>query len=143
MPSSLPWSFSETVALQTPSSFFPLLDALTDPDTLANFPSLSPEALYQASIEVASENGLITDAGAFAAVEMNLALHAATPKIEAFYHHYSNMQSKGTSKPSGGEAKEPQSCGSWVDWYGQVVCDVETLTHLAGVETIDPSIATS
>ena len=29
-------------------------------------------------------------------------------------------------------------CGSWVDWYGQVVCDVETLMHLAGVETINP-----
>ncbi|KAF9495097.1 glycosyltransferase family 24 protein [Pleurotus eryngii] len=132
----------ETVALQTPSSFFPLLDTLTDPDSLANFSSLSPEALYQASIEVASENGLITDAGAFATVEMNFALHAATPKIEAFYHHYSNMQSKVTLKPLEVEAKEPQSCGSWVDWYGQVVCDVETLTHLAGIETIDPSIAT-
>ncbi|KAF4586958.1 hypothetical protein EYR40_010976 [Pleurotus pulmonarius] len=142
MASSLPWSSSETVALHTPSSFFPLLDALTDPDTLTNAPSLSPEALYQASIEVASENGLITDAGAFVAVEMNLALHAATPKIEAFYHHYANMQSKGTLKPPGEEAGVPQSCGSWVDWYGQVVCDVETLTHLAGVETIDPSIAT-
>lgn len=28
-------------------------------------------------------------------------------------------------------------CGSWVDWYGEVVCDVEQLAHLAGPETID------
>lgn len=60
---------------------------------------------------------------------MNLALHAATPKIEAFYHHYGehHSESRGTE------------CGSWVEWYGEVVCDIETLVHLAGTETIDPS----
>lgn len=64
---------------------------------------------------------------------MNLALHAATPKIEAFYHHYGEHhgESRGTE------------CGSWVEWYGEVVCDIETLVHLAGTETIDPSNPTA
>lgn len=51
---------------------------------------------------------------------MNLYLHAATPKLEAFYQHYEDRH-----KDSTGTA-----CGSWVDWYGQVVCDLESLVQL-------------
>lgn len=58
---------------------------------------------------------------------MDLAMHAATPKIEAFYNWYNTHYN----------ASEGRKCGSWVDWYGDVVCDVETLARLAGVETID------
>ncbi|KAJ7809887.1 hypothetical protein B0H14DRAFT_1493534 [Mycena olivaceomarginata] len=61
---------------------------------------------------------------------MNLGLHAATPKIEAFYHHYLTHTSNSAHECEG---------GSWVDWYGEAVCDVEKLAQLAGVETIDPS----
>lgn len=65
---------------------------------------------------------------------MNLAMHAATPKLEAFYNYYD-----GTQGELGAESKYTKGkvCGSWVDWYGEVVCDVETLAHLAGVEAID------
>ncbi|KAF9027018.1 hypothetical protein BDZ89DRAFT_1102004 [Hymenopellis radicata] len=59
---------------------------------------------------------------------MNLAMHAATPKIEAFYQHYAS-QAGDKAMVCGG--------GSWVDWYGTVACDVETLVQLAGKETID------
>ncbi|KAJ8514563.1 hypothetical protein ONZ45_g7920 [Pleurotus djamor] len=118
----------ETVAMENSTAFFTFLDVLTDPEWLERPFSLTPEALHQASLEVAKENGIIRDAANAASVEMNLALHAATPKIEAFYHHYTNLQ----------HASEGKDCGSWVDWYGQVVCDVETLAHLAAVETIDP-----
>ena len=55
---------------------------------------------------------------------MHLALHSATPKIEAFYSYYTNYVNKTVE------------CGSWVDWYGDVICDVETLKRLAGTETI-------
>lgn len=63
-------------------------------------------------------------------IEMNLAMHAATPKIEAFYNWYDTRYN----------ASEGRKCGSWVDWYGDVVCDVESLARLAGVETIDSNI---
>jgi hypothetical protein len=29
-----------------------------------------------------------------------------------------------------------ESCGSWVDPYGEVVCEVERLVHLTGPETL-------
>lgn len=39
-------------------------------------------------LEVALSNKFFTDLGAQELVEMNMGLHAATPKIEAFYQHY-------------------------------------------------------
>lgn len=88
---------------------------------------MTPEAIHQLVIQTAVSNGLLPDLGALPSVKMNLALHAATPKLQAFYHHYSTVSSR-----------DP-GCGSWVDWYGEMVCDVETLAHLAGIETIDPT----
>lgn len=120
---------SETVALVNPDGFFPLLDQLTDPQSSIFAQSAAPEALYQAGITSAVALGILQGAGDVAEVQMNLALHAATPKLEAFYQHYEDKHanSKGTS------------CGSWVDWYGQVVCDIESLVQLVGRETIDAS----
>lgn len=119
----------ESVALSNPDGFFPLLDKLTDPKAHIFSQSLAPEALYQAGISSAVATGIIQDANDAVEVEMNLALHAATPKLEAFYQHYeeNHNSSKGTS------------CGSWVDWYGEVVCDIESLVRLVGHETIDSS----
>ncbi|KAG6887758.1 hypothetical protein C0995_013010 [Termitomyces sp. Mi166 len=119
----------ETIALENPDAFFPLLDKLTDPEVLSSPEKLTPEAAHQAILEIATVNGYFTEPGSLAAVELSLALHAATPKIEAFYNHYidHHNNTKGTD------------CGSWVEWYGEVVCDIEQLVKLAGVETIDPT----
>lgn len=75
--------------------------------------------------------GLLSESGVLASLEMNLALHSATPKIEAFYHYYSE------------NVVGQRECGSWVDWYGSVVCDVESLAHLAGLDTIDSTESNS
>ncbi|TFK38220.1 UDP-glucose:Glyco protein glucosyltransferase-domain-containing protein [Crucibulum laeve] len=119
----------ETVALEHPDAFFTYLDRLTDPETLTLPGKLSPEAIHLAALEVAVSNGLLQAPGSLTAVEMNLALHAATPKLEAFYQHYEDHHNNSAGT----------KCGSWVDWYGEVVCDVDTLAKLAGVETIDPA----
>ncbi|KAJ7185207.1 UDP-glucose:glycoprotein glucosyltransferase-domain-containing protein [Mycena filopes] len=118
----------ETVALENPDAFFPFLDRVTDPETLASDQPLTNEAVHQFALEVAASSGFLSEPGSIAAVEMSLGLHAATPKIEAFYDHYITHN------------KDPK-CGSWVDWYGEVVCDVDKLAHLAGIETIDPANA--
>jgi UDP-glucose:glycoprotein glucosyltransferase len=117
------------VALVNPNGFFPLLDQLTNPKMYIFAQSAAPEALYQSAITSASATGILQGGGDIAEVQINLALHAATPKLEAFYQHYgdSHNNSKGTS------------CGSWVDWYGEVVCDIESLVQLVGHETIDSS----
>ncbi|KAJ7485860.1 glycosyltransferase family 24 protein [Mycena latifolia] len=118
--------FIETVSLENPDAFFPLVDRVTDPDV---FPpqELTAEAVHQFAMQMAAAGGFLSAPGALAAVEMSLALHAATPKIEAFYHHAHTQA----------QMADP-GCGSWVDWYGEAVCDVQTLAQLAGVETIDP-----
>ena len=57
-------------------------------------------------------------------VETILALHTAVPKIEAAYQYYADSQAgRGADR------------GSWADWYEEIVCDVESLRHLAGFET--------
>ncbi|PPQ88795.1 hypothetical protein CVT25_010481 [Psilocybe cyanescens] len=118
----------ETVSLENPDAFFTYLDRLTDPEVLQSPHGMKPEAIHQAALQVAIDNGILHEAGSLSIVEMNLAMHAATPKLEAFYNYYADNHngSSGTQ------------CGSWVDWYGEVVCDVETLVQLAGVEAIDP-----
>ena len=64
---------------------------------------------------------------------MHLALHAASPKLEAFYQYYNDYQAV-KFKSSGSS-----NCGSWVDWYGEVVCDVATLSRLVETQALDPS----
>lgn len=72
--------------------------------------------------------GLLPKTSSLAFVDINLALHAATPKIEAFYQYYTDHH---------GNKELGDGCESWVDWYGQVVCDLEMLEKLADVDTID------
>nr|GAT58270.1 predicted protein [Mycena chlorophos] len=116
----------ETVSQENPDAFFPLLDRVSDP--AESIPS-SDEAIHQFALQLAVSGGLLSEPGSLAAVEMNLGLHAATPKIEAFYQYYETHLSTAPD------------CRSWVDWYGEQVCDVEKLAHLAGLETIDASNA--
>ncbi|KAF8155695.1 UDP-glucose:glycoprotein glucosyltransferase-domain-containing protein [Crassisporium funariophilum] len=119
----------ETVSLENPDTFFTFLDRLTDPEKqLATATTLTSEAIHQAALQIAIDNGILQESGSLSAVEMNLALHAATPKLEAFYNHYEDHHnhSLGTQ------------CGSWVDWYGEIICDVESLAQFAGKEAIDP-----
>ncbi|KAJ3728096.1 hypothetical protein DFJ43DRAFT_1085879 [Lentinula guzmanii] len=111
----------ESVALEDSKTFFPFFDLTITPDE-------APEAVYSSSLEVAKNMGLFSEPGALAFVESSLALHAATPKIEAFYHHYTEVV---------GASARHKECGSWVDWYGTVVCDVESLAQVAGLDTID------
>ncbi|KAF7297231.1 hypothetical protein MIND_00956200 [Mycena indigotica] len=118
----------ETVAQENPDAFFTLLDRVSDPTTHPTPQPLSDEAIQQYALQIAVSRGLLVDRGSLATVEMNLGLHAATPKIEAFYQYYAT------------HVKDPK-CGSWVDWYGEQVCDLEKLSHLAGVETIESSNA--
>lgn len=110
---------------------------LTNPETLPSREPLRPEALHQLALQAALSLNFLSKHGALTSVEMQFALHVATPKIEAFYQHYLDTAA------SFAESRNRDECESWVDWYGEVVCDMERLVHLAGPETIDPINATS
>lgn len=118
------YSYRETVALEKPDAFFTFLDRLTDTEALMLPASMTPKAIHQAALQIALDIGIL-ETDSLSAVEMNLALHAATPKLEAFYNHYEDHHnnSRGTQ------------CGSWVDWYGEIVCDANRLAQLTGIET--------
>ncbi len=64
---------------------------------------------------------------------MNVALHSALPRIEAAYQYYTDREEKKVRELQSEEGR----CESWVDWYGKVVCDGETLEKLIGVEEIE------
>ena len=112
------------MALEKPDAFFTFLDRLTDTEATALLASATPEAIHQGALQIALDNGILQESDT-SVIKMNLALHAATPKLEAFYSHYQDHynHSQGTQ------------CGSWVDWYGEIVCDADKLAQLAGVDS--------
>lgn len=126
----------ETIALENPDSFFPLLDSLTNPETAPDTVPTSAEAAHKYAFDRALSAGFLAEPGAYGSAESNLALHAATPRIEALYQYYADRHAAQR------DAIENTRCDSWVDWYGEVVCDAKTLARLAGVDTIDPPDST-
>ena len=57
-------------------------------------------------------------------------LHAAVPQVKAAYNQY-----------VGAHTSRSGDCESWVDWYGEVVCDLDRLVELTGHETLDEAKA--
>ncbi|KAI1789267.1 glycosyltransferase family 24 protein [Ganoderma leucocontextum] len=126
----------ESVAIEEPYSFFHLLDGITDPSV---FPlpkdKSSPEHAHKHVFDIALAMDHLAAPGAYVAAEMHAALHSASPKLEAFYqyyndHHAARMRAFGRSG---------QECESWVDWYGEIVCDAKTLARLVETEALDPA----
>ncbi|KAH9887933.1 glycosyltransferase family 24 protein [Cubamyces lactineus] len=122
----------EAISIEEPHAFFPLLDAVTSPDV---FPlpheHSSPEHAHKHVFDTALSMRYLAEPGAYVSAEMHVALHSASPKLEAFYQYYNDHHVSRISDDSA------QRCGSWVDWYGTVVCDVETLARLIETKSID------
>jgi UDP-glucose:glycoprotein glucosyltransferase len=77
-------------------------------------------------LQTALALGYLSEPGALEFARIQLALHATSPKIQAFFQFYDDQH-----------FPHVENCESWVDWYGERVCDVETLAHLAGHDTIN------
>jgi UDP-glucose:glycoprotein glucosyltransferase len=132
---SLTLLYSETVAIDQPTHFFPLVDILTSPD---EFPSplakLSSEAIHQASLEIAWKQGYLADDSALRAFELALALHVSSPKLEAFYQYYEDRNLDRSPPPAGYLVEE---CASWVDWYGSRLCSSDDLRGVLSREGLE------
>jgi UDP-glucose:glycoprotein glucosyltransferase len=120
------YSPSESAALENTATFFPLLTTLTDPTTLPSPPPTTPEAIHAFALPVVQAH-LSPSPGALASFTASLALHVSTPKIEAFYQYYVENGLEARRRKS---VEKDGECESWVDWYGEVVCDVESLARL-------------
>ncbi|KAI0628063.1 glycosyltransferase family 24 protein [Trametes polyzona] len=122
----------EAVTIEEPDAFFPLLHAVTDPSAFPSGFGSSARA-HQHVLETALALDYLAEPGAYVSAEMHVALHSASPKLEAYYQYYNDH----VATRVGAEA----NCGSWVDWYGQVVCDAEALAHLVQTAAIDSAEA--
>ncbi|TFK82573.1 glycosyltransferase family 24 protein [Polyporus arcularius HHB13444] len=117
----------ESIAIEESGAFFPLLDAVTNPETFPD--GRSPRDAHQHVFDTALSLDFLAQPGAYVAAEMHVALHSASPKLEAFYQYYNDHHAT--------RRDDPEVCGSWVDWYGEVVCDGKTLARLVETESLD------
>ena len=126
----------ESVAIEEPSSFFHLLDGITDPSVFPLSKDKStPKHAHKHVFDIALAMDHLAAPGAYVAAEMHVALHSASPKLEAFYQYYNDHHA--SRKRAFG--KWGEECESWVDWYGSIVCDAKTLARLVEMETLDPA----
>lgn len=131
-PIALPYVLlsSECISSTNPSAYYPLLSLLTDPTRLPSSGLATAESTYSFALQTAVDAGLL-DAHARGLVEANMALHAAAPRIEAFYQLYGSLYGGG----KGMAGKE--GCESWVEWYGEVLCGYDEVVRAVGHETIE------
>lgn len=95
---------------------------------------LPSEVIHQAATNAAHANGFFRDPDSLPAFQLALALHSASPKLEAFYQYYKDRNLDNIPLPSGISAEE---CGSWVDWYGKRICTGQDLAAIAKREALD------
>lgn len=65
---------------------------------------LSPEAQQQLALQTALSAGYLSKPGALEAVQAQLALHAANPKIVAFHEHYTDNAQRTRNEPGDADA---------------------------------------
>ncbi|KAI0073110.1 glycosyltransferase family 24 protein [Panus rudis PR-1116 ss-1] len=121
----------EAIAIEEPQAYYPLLDIITNPELLPNPAPVTQHAVHKHVLDTAVAEGYLSAPGVLSAVEMNLGLHMALPKLEAYYQYYRDRH------VARHNALNREDCDSWVDWYGQIICDVQTLAHIAGTDSID------
>lgn len=111
--------------MEDPSTLFPLLSAFS----LTERPA-TPLQAHNAVFTVAANH---MDRAALNSAHVRLALHAMTARLAASAEHYDrHVANLGDSH----KLRTPE-CASWIDWYGQIVCDAETLLQLANSEDDD------
>ncbi|KAG8895625.1 hypothetical protein FRB99_000422, partial [Tulasnella sp. 403] len=114
----------ETASLEHADVFFPLLDILTDPEAFdAPLASQPPKTAYLEALKRIKDSNLLSGIGEIQSFERALALRTATPKIEAFHSYYTQHFP---------DTPLPPDCGSWVDWYGERICNAGDLLARVG-----------
>ena len=120
-------AYREAFHAEEPDSFFPFLDAFTNPERSLPAELSTDSKVYKHVVDAAIAEGYLSEPGELASLDLSLALHATLPKLEAAYRFYADAY-PGHVQCDG---------NSWVDWYGEAVCDVSTLRRLVQEELID------
>ncbi|CAE6460119.1 unnamed protein product [Rhizoctonia solani] len=112
----------ETAAAEHPGHYFEILDTLTDRSS-AGFlgpitdPVHKPQYVYNTALALLQSRGFLIEPNALSAFEKNMALHSATPKIQAFYQLF-------------GDSSKVIECQSWIEWSGKQACTPEEADKL-------------
>ncbi|KAB5526252.1 UDP-glucose:Glyco protein glucosyltransferase-domain-containing protein [Coniochaeta sp. 2T2.1] len=103
----------ETAAQENESSYFPLLDRLSEGSFAA---AKTDEDLYQRFLEVLQEDGHIANPEALSTFKLALSMRSAAPRIEAQYQYYTTAVEK--TLPSG-----QVGCPNWFLVEGKQYCE--------------------
>jgi UDP-glucose:glycoprotein glucosyltransferase len=108
---------------------------------LQSLETLTNKAIHDVSVRTILNHGYLSQPGALDSFEISLSLHAASPKIEALYEYYRDNKLADTPLVDGESADD--CTGSWVEWYGRRVCNVDTLRRLIELSTSELQSETS
>lgn len=111
--------------MEDASALFPLLSAFS--------PIERPYTPQQAHTTVFTVAANHIRPAALNSARVRLALHAMTPRLAASAEYYDNH----VASLSDRHKLHSPECASWVDWYGQIVCDAETLRRLVNAKEND------
>ncbi|CAE7169569.1 unnamed protein product [Rhizoctonia solani] len=117
----------ETAAAEHPGHYFEILDALTDRSSTGFLgpitePVHKPHYVYNTALALLQARGFLVEPNALSAFEKNMALHSATPKIQAFYQLF-------------GDLLRAPGCESWIEWSGKQACTPEEADKLLAETT--------
>ncbi|PWN41129.1 hypothetical protein IE81DRAFT_324849 [Ceraceosorus guamensis] len=120
----------EAAHTQDPGSFWPLLDRLTDPQSVVLDRNASDERTYTAAVQALDDAGLLEKLWDRQLWNWALAMHTEAPKVTAFWQMYNRGGAEERwSERSQGPAVE---CGSWVAWGQKVLCTASEVEEALG-----------
>jgi UDP-glucose:glycoprotein glucosyltransferase len=119
---------SESASTEYPEKFFDILNVIITPGVLpASLEKQPSRDIYASATRALQQQGYLADSAALASFDLSLSLHSSTPKLEAFYNFYRDQS------VSHNTTTIPDGCLSWVDWYGERICDIKTLLQAWGI----------
>ncbi|KAJ9095762.1 hypothetical protein QFC19_007475 [Naganishia cerealis] len=113
----------ESAANEDPSIYFPLLSSLS-----VLFPSLADQTAQQqleSIIDLIQQTPTLSQSHPkwdLSSFQASIAMHATTPKIQAYYQYYDTLINQTEAGSTTG-----QICESWVEWRGKGFCDFKEL----------------
>ncbi|KAK0567058.1 killer toxin resistant protein [Tilletia horrida] len=139
----------EATASEDANAFFPLLNDITGPKALTEgsestgtdpglaLAQASSQQVYRAVHKHLAKLNYLADHAARQNFNLSLALHAEAAKVEAFWQVYATngLEERWTKQTQGlikdnSQTEARESCGSWVDLQGQVICNSEELQEV-------------
>ncbi|RPB23625.1 hypothetical protein L211DRAFT_786381 [Terfezia boudieri ATCC MYA-4762] len=103
----------ETAAEEEKDSYFPLLDKIATGEFEKQ---TTDEALYSRFLQVAQQEGFLTDTVTLSSFNLALSMNSVAPRIEAHYRYYED-----TLEPVMGVSYKPR-CRVWLQWSQKQHC---------------------